>query len=78
MIVTNRAAKLLAALFFFEDQYMRKRGNDAVKSIDVPVYDLNVSKIDTISQVGASLYEYIEKILADKDKKDDTDRANRQ
>lgn len=57
---------------------MRKRGNDAVKSIDVPVYDLNVSKIDTISQVGASLYEYIEEILADKDKKDDTDRANRQ
>ena len=57
---------------------MRKRGYDAVKSIDVPVYDLNVSKIDTISQVGASLYEYIEEILADKDKKDDTDRANRQ
>lgn len=62
---------------------MRKRGTikivvDAVKSIDVPVYDLNVSKIDTISQVGASLYEYIEKILTDKDKKDDTDRANRQ
>ena len=57
---------------------MRKRSNDAVKSIEVPVYDLNVSKIDTISQVGASLYEYIEKILTDKDKKDDTDRANRQ
>ena len=57
---------------------MRKRGNDTVKSIDVPVYDLIDSKIDTISQVGASLYEYIEEILADKDKKDDTDRANRQ
>lgn len=62
---------------------MRKRGTikivvDATKSIDVPVYDLNVSKIDTISQVGASLYEYIEEILADKNKKDDTDRANRQ
>lgn len=62
---------------------MRKRGTikivvDATKSIDVPVYDLNVSKIDTISQVGASLYEYIDEIRADKDKKDDTDRANRQ
>lgn len=57
---------------------MRKRGNDTVKSTDVPVYDLIDSKIDTINQVGASLYEYIEKILADKNKKDDTDRANRQ
>lgn len=62
---------------------MRKRGNvkivsDSVKSIDVPIYDLNVSKIDTISQVGESLYEYIDEILADKNKKDNTDRANRQ
>lgn len=57
---------------------MRKRGYIKIESIDVPVYDLIDSKIDTISQVGASLYEYIDEILADKDKKDDTDRANRQ
>lgn len=57
---------------------MRKRGYIKIKGIDVPVYDLNVSKIDTISQVGASLYEYIDEILADKDKKDNKNRANRQ
>lgn len=48
---------------------MRKRGyvkivKNAIESIDVPVYNLNVSKIDTVSQVGASLYEYIDEILA--------------
>ena len=56
---------------------MRKRGYIKIEGIDVPVYDLIDSKIDTISQVGASLYEYIDEILADENKKDDTDRANR-